>query len=158
MSKAKKTRIEQELEKKEQDSGLFAENLNDPYLDSTSEIKDKTSKSGLGSIKKETNTEKTGMTLGWHTMNISMLPSAGRFYPEDATLEIKAASVADIRHFSTLDETDLFDVDDKLNHVIKNCSRLVANSRQMTWKDILEEDRIFVLLAIRDLTFSEPEN
>ena len=40
--------------------------------------------------------------------------------------------------------------------IIDNCLR--NRARKWTWKDILEEDRIFIILAVRALTFSKGEN
>ena len=71
---------------------------------------------------------------------------------------IRPAKTAEIRHFSTLEETDIFDVDDKLNHILQNCVKVRAEKKVLSWKDIIEEDRVFIILAVRDLTFKEPEN
>ena len=86
------------------------------------------------------------------------MPSSGRFYHEGMTIHIRAARAAEIRHWSTLNERDMWDVDDKLNHIMQNCTRIQSDKKMLSWKDILEEDRIHVILAIRDLTFKEGEN
>ena len=143
--------LEQELRDKETQSGLFDDS-----------IADENTPKSLGNVKKDKQRQKAQEKaapdpMGWNPMAISNLPSKGKFYPEGTILEVKAAKTSEIRHYSTLDETNLFDVDEKLNYIVQNCSRL-SGTTQLTWKDILEEDRIFVLLAIRDLTFAEPEN
>lgn len=96
--------------------------------------------------------------LGYHSIDISGLPSGGRFYPSDAKMAIRAAQVAEVRHFSTIDEGNLLDIEDKLNHIVKNCVRFTSGVKVLSYKDILEEDRIYILLSIRDLTFPEPES
>jgi len=96
--------------------------------------------------------------VGWKPMPVENLPSQGRFYPDDVLLEIRAAEVSEIRHFSTLDENDPLDMDDKLNMIIDKCMRIRWNGKQMTWKDLKEEDRFYLIFAIRELTFQKGEN
>jgi hypothetical protein len=95
--------------------------------------------------------------LGYYNIELENLPSGGKFYPADATISIRSAKVGEIRHFSTVDEGNLIDIEEKLNYIIKSCIRFVSKSKVYSYKDILEEDRIFLLLSIRDLTFPEPE-
>ena len=99
-----------------------------------------------------------GGNLGWKPMPVENLPSGGRFYPADTTLEIRAAAAQEIRHFSTIDENDPLDMDDKLNMVIDKCLRMRFPDRHATWKDLKEEDRFYLIFAIRDLTFINGEN
>jgi hypothetical protein len=96
--------------------------------------------------------------LGWHVLDLNLLPSKGKFYPEDAVIKIRSAKAAEIRHFSTMDENDYIDMEEKLNSIIESCSQFTSGSKRMSYKDVLEEDRIILLLSIRDLTFPEPEN
>lgn len=96
--------------------------------------------------------------LGWIGMNLEMLPSRGKYYPADAFLQIRAARVNEIRYFSTVDENNLIDVEDKLNYIVDNCVQFRSSKKMLSYKDICEEDRIFIILSIRDLTFPEPEN
>lgn len=99
-----------------------------------------------------------GSHLGWKPMPIENIPSQGRFYPDGTTMEIRAAQVNEIRHFSTIDENDPLDMDDKLNMIIDKCMRMKFPDRQATWKDLKEEDRFYLIFAIRDLTFINGEN
>jgi hypothetical protein len=57
-----------------------------------------------------------------------------------------------------MDETNILDVDEKLNAIVESCLRITSKKKRLSYKDILEEDRFFIILAIRDLTFPEPEN
>jgi hypothetical protein len=90
-------------------------------------------------------------------LDISQLPSGGRFYREDFEIHIRAARVGEIRDFSTVDEENLKDVDDKLNSVLISCIKIMYGSQRGSYRDILEEDRIYVILAIRELTFKNGE-
>ena len=96
--------------------------------------------------------------LGWHILDLTTLPSMGKFYPADTVIKIRSAKAAEIRHFSTMDENNYIDMEDKLNHVVESCSQFQSGEKKMSFKDILEEDRIVLLLSIRDLSFPEPEN
>jgi hypothetical protein len=91
-------------------------------------------------------------------LDLTLLPSGGRFYREDFEIHIRAARVNEIRDFSTVDEENLKDVDDKLNSVLVSCTKIMYGTQRGSYKDILEEDRIYVILSIREFTFKEGEN
>tara|TARA_R110001592_G_scaffold120545_1_gene324915 strand:- start:8485 stop:9462 length:978 start_codon:yes stop_codon:yes gene_type:complete len=94
---------------------------------------------------------------GHQRINLSLLPSGGKFYRSDFELFIRAARVGEIREFSTLNEQDIRDVDDKLNSIVSNCTKIMYGSQRGSYKDILEEDRVFVILSIKELTFKNGE-
>lgn len=96
--------------------------------------------------------------LGWHVLDLEDLPSRGKFYPADTVIKIRSAKAAEIRHFSTMDESNYIDMEEKLNSIVESCSQFNTGEKRMSYKDILEEDRIILLLSIRDLSFPEPEN
>ena len=100
----------------------------------------------------------TDEVLGWHVLDLEDLPSRGKFYPADTVIKIRSAKAAEIRHFSTMDENNYIDMEEKLNSIVESCAQFNAGDKRMSYKDILEEDRIILLLSIRDLTFPEPEN
>jgi len=96
--------------------------------------------------------------LGYHNIDTISLPSGGMFYPEGTEISIRSAKVTEIRHFSTIEETNVLDIDDKLNQILESCTRVTSSSKRLSYKDILEEDRFYIILSIRDLTFPEPES
>ncbi len=98
------------------------------------------------------------LDIGWKPFPVEGLPSGGLFYPEGATVAIRPASVEEIRHFSTIDENDPLDLDDKLNMVVSKCIQVKFQDRHATWKDLKEEDRFCLVFAVRDLTFKNGEN
>ena len=59
-----------------------------------------------------------GMEAEWKNIPAEVLPSKGFGYPKGFELAIRSAKVSEIRHFSTVDESDRLDLDDKLNHII----------------------------------------
>lgn len=99
-----------------------------------------------------------GNQLGWQPIPTKDLPTQGLFYPEGTAFSIRAASVAEIRHWSTLNEDDISSIDDMLNYVIERCVSIKSSSKMSSWKDIKEIDRFYLLLAIRELTFVKGEN
>jgi hypothetical protein len=102
-----------------------------------------------------------GNQIGWIPLHIVDLPTRGLFYPPDTVIAIRSANGAEIRHWSTLEETDLSLLDDMLNYIIERCVTIKAStedSLRLSWKDIKEVDRFYLLLAIHELTFPNGEN
>lgn len=99
--------------------------------------------------------------IGWIPLPIKDLPTKGLFYPKDTVVAIRSATGAEIRHWSTLQENDLSALDDMLNYVIERCVT-IKNAEdkaiRMSWKDIKEIDRFYIILAIQELTFVNGEN
>lgn len=96
--------------------------------------------------------------LGYHNVGVHNLPSAGLFYPEGTQISIRSAKVSEIRHFSTIDENNVLDVDEKLNAIVESCTKVTNETRLLSYRDLCEEDRFYLILSIRDLTFPEPES
>ena len=96
--------------------------------------------------------------VGYVKLDLSNFPSGGRFYREDFEIHIRAARVGEIREFSTLDEENILDVDEKLNSVLINCTKITYGNQRGSYRDVLEEDRIYLILSIRELTFKNGEN
>lgn len=95
--------------------------------------------------------------VGYIKLDLGLLPSGGRFYREDFEIHIRAARVGEIRDFSMMDETSLKDADERLNSILSSCSKVMYGTQRGSYKDIMEEDRIHVILSIRELTFKEGE-
>ena len=95
---------------------------------------------------------------GYVKLDLINFPSGGQFYREDFEIHIRAARVGEIREFSTLDEENILDVDEKLNSLLVNCTKVMYGNQRGSYRDVLEEDRIYLILSIRELTFKEGEN
>ena len=165
---------EEEAKKKVQEKEKGGVNdQQEPTDDVTKKVNQTVESEGLGSEKdegsknlgkaqmyqKEDDDYNADMLLGWHSLYLEELPSKGMFYPEDLKIHIRAANVDEIKHFSTLNEEDLYDINDKLNHILKNCTRFTSQTnKNFQYKDILEEDRFPLILSIKELTFKEGEN
>ena len=109
----------------------------------------------LGKAQKFLQTEESPIAgeIGWKNVPLQNLPSQGLFYPDGTEVAIRAASVAEIRHWSTIDENDALGIDDMLNFVVERCCRIRMSGRPANYKDLKEIDRFYVIFAIRDFTF-----
>ena len=97
--------------------------------------------------------------IGWKNLPVSILPSRGLFYPDGTQIAIRPAEVKEIRHFSTIDESDMLDVDAKLNMVLNSCGVMkFPGEGVVSYRDLKQEDRFFIIMAIRDLSFVKGEN
>ena len=137
-------------------------NLEDQYKNIVEGQENQASNQQLGTVNmdrfKPNTASDADLVLGFHTIEVNSLPSAGMFYTDDIKIQIRSAKVAEIRHFSSIDETNVFDVDEKLNYILEACVQVTSDKRRLSYKDLLEEDRFFLILSIRDLTFPEPES
>lgn len=96
--------------------------------------------------------------VGYLKIPMKDLPSQGLFYPDETQIVIRAASVGEIRHWSSIDETDYSNMDDILNFIIEKCVRVKIPNLPATWKDIKDIDRFYLIFAIREFTFKNGEN
>ena len=100
-----------------------------------------------------------GLDFGWKNLPLQILPSKGWFYPDGTKIAIIAAEVKEIRHYSTIDEDDLMDLNEKLNFILSKCCTIhYPGEGVVSFKDLKQEDRFFLIMAIRDLTFVQGEN
>ena len=136
----------QELERMESNTNQSTYNMADSMSDSISQ-------QGLGSVNmnrfNRQQAQSADIHMGWVDVNLNDLPSKGMFYPSDCSMKIRSAKAAEIRHFSTMDESNFLDMEEKLNGIIESCSMMTSSSVKMSYKDICEEDRIVVLLKIQ---------
>ena len=95
---------------------------------------------------------------GYIKLDLANFHSGGQFYREDFEIHIRSARVGEIREFSTVDEENILDVDEKLNSLLVNCTKIMYGNQRGSYRDVLEEDRIYLILSIRELTFKEGEN
>ena len=95
---------------------------------------------------------------GFVDLPLENLPSAGRFYREDMRIKIRPALTKEIRNYSMIDENNLQDVDEKLNDILVSCVKVAFGESMGSYKDILEEDRLYVILSVKELTFKNGEN
>lgn len=128
------------------------------YLDS---IDQKFGVNNPGPAKKSSKNKETVSLpneLGFKNIPLQNLPSQGKFYVDGFSLAIRSATVAEVRHWSTIDETDMLSVDDQLNYILERCAEIRIDDEVVSWKELLEIDRFFVIFKIQELTFPNGEN
>jgi len=116
----------------------------------------KTSPLGKASFAQEQET--LGMESPWKPLPLINLPSEGFGYPDKLEIAIRACEVAEIRHYSTIDEYDRIDVDDKINHILSKNTQIRYSGGVLHYKDLYQEDRFYIFMVIRDITFAKGEN
>lgn len=99
-----------------------------------------------------------GMDSPWKPLPIFNLPSEGFGYPEGMEIGIRACQVAEIRHYSTIDEYDPIDVDEKINHILSKNTQIRYSGGVLNYMDLYQEDRFYLFMVIRDMTFAKGEN
>ncbi len=96
---------------------------------------------------------------GWKNLPLDALPSRGLFYPDGTVISFKQATVKEIRYFSTIDEDDWIDGDQKINYILESCSKMrIPGNPMSSWKDLQDIDRFYLVFCIRESTFSKGEN
>ena len=96
--------------------------------------------------------------IGWIRVKLDTLPSQGIFYPNGTEITIRAALGGEIRHWSTIDDEDLLNIDDGLNRIVDKCCKVRFPNMMGSFKDLKEIDRFFIVFAIREYTFKKGEN
>lgn len=87
-------------------------------------------------------------------INRDSLPSKGLYYPDDVTINIRSASTQEIKHYSSMDDTDPFAVDKHVSTLIDACCKVIKKDNTLlSYKDLSEFDKLYVFFAIRDRTF-----
>ena len=99
--------------------------------------------------------------LGWQPLDVKTLPTRGMFYPDDTKIFVRAATGGEIKHWSTMNVEDIVNVDDTLNYIIEKCCKISIPGNDYiggSWKDLVDVDRLYILLAIRDFTWPAGDN
>jgi hypothetical protein len=96
--------------------------------------------------------------FGFISLKMEDLPSMGKFYPINSSISIRAARVEEIKDFSIIDDTNIIDMDEKLSALLLNCVIFSKPNQKLSYKDLLEEDKLYIILSIRELTFKNGES
>src|SRR5574344_1055719 len=93
--------------------------------------------------------------LQFMSFDVKQLP-CGIFYPDGTKLRVRAAQVREIQAYSIVDENNFADITEKMNDMLQSCVRLEFPDGSMrTFLDLKNQDRIYIILLIRDLTFKQ---
>lgn len=78
----------------------------------------------------------------------------GKFYPVGTMFMIRAAQVIEIQSYSMVDDTNFYDVIEKMNDMLQACVRVkYSDGRVASYLDVKDQDRIYLIFLIRELTF-----
>jgi hypothetical protein len=96
--------------------------------------------------------------LDYLTIDINALP-AGIFYKPGTKIFIRAASVSEVQAYSAIVNENLVDVTEKMNEMLSRCVRIkFPNGTIGSYKDLKDNDRIYLIFMIRELTFQKNVN
>ena len=93
--------------------------------------------------------------LQYQAMEVKQFP-CGMFYPHGTTIHVRPALVKEIQAYSMVDDNNFPDIIDKMDDMLMACVRVkYADGSMGSYLDIKEQDRIFLLFVIRELTFQQ---
>jgi hypothetical protein len=81
----------------------------------------------------------------------------GIFYPEGTKILIRAAQVREIQAYSMVDDTNFYDIIEKMNDMLSNCVRIKYPDKDLpvSYLDLKDGDRYYAIFLIRELTFQK---
>lgn len=109
----------------------------------------------------EIRTQPAKKPAGLAPIPLDSLPSKGLFYPEGTRIWIKSATVGDIKTWTSMNEEDISEVNEKMQSIIESCCVIAFPQDyqyRARWKDLIDIDRMYLLFAIHDYTFPEGSN
>ena len=95
---------------------------------------------------------------GYIQVNPELIPSECKYYPDDYKFFIKPAKLKNIRIFTDIANDEYYNINNKINVILNSCVKIQSNSGQVPYNKILEIDKIFFVIAIRDITFYKIPN
>lgn len=98
------------------------------------------------------------ISLGWIPVNRNNLENRGIYYPESWNFKIKAASVKEIKNWSSINDEDPNSTIEAFNEILKNCLSISDGFRNYKWNKICDWDKFYFALLIRELTFVKGES
>jgi len=91
--------------------------------------------------------------LQYFNYDVKDLP-CGKFYPSGTLLMIRPAQVKEIQAYSMVDDNNFYDIVEKMNDMLQACVRVkYPNGNIASYLDVKDQDRLFLVFVIRELTF-----
>ena len=91
--------------------------------------------------------------LQYFNFDIRELP-CGQFYPTGTLFMVRPAQVKEIQAYSMVDDGNFHDIVEKMNDMLQSCVRVkYSDGRIGSYMDIKDQDRLFLVFLIRELTF-----
>jgi len=96
--------------------------------------------------------------LQYFSFESDILP-LGKFYDRGTTIMVRAAQTKEIQSYSMVDDTNFYDMVEKMNDMLSACVRVkYADGSMSSYLDIKDGDRVFLIFLIRELTFQKGNN
>lgn len=93
--------------------------------------------------------------LQYFNFNIEELP-CGDFYPSGSLFMIRPAKVKEIQSYSMVDDNNFYDIVEKMNDMLQSCIRIkYSDGRIGSYLEVKDQDRLYLLFLIRELTFQQ---
>ena len=93
--------------------------------------------------------------LHYFAFDAKLFP-CGMFYPSGATIQIRAAEVKEVQAYSMVDDSNFYDIVEKMNEILASCVRVkYLDGKVGSYLDIRDPDRYFLIFLIRELTFQQ---
>jgi hypothetical protein len=93
--------------------------------------------------------------LQYQAFDVNQFP-CGIFYPNGTTIQVRPALVKEIQAYSIVDDSNFPDIIDKMDDMLMACVRVKYSNGEMgSYIDLKEQDRIYLLFLIRELTFQQ---
>jgi hypothetical protein len=93
--------------------------------------------------------------LQYFNFDIRELP-CGRFYPTGTLFMVRPAQVREIQAYSMVDDNNFYDIVEKMNGMLQSCVRIkYSDGRMGSFLDVKDQDRLFLIFLIRELTFQQ---
>jgi hypothetical protein len=94
-------------------------------------------------------------TLKYFSFDVKEFP-CHIFYPPGTTIQIRAAEVREIQAYSMVDDTNYYDIVEKMNEMLAACVRVkYADGRIGSYLELKDPDRFWAIFSIRELTFQQ---
>lgn len=96
--------------------------------------------------------------LQYFNFNVQELP-CGEFYPTGTLFMVRPAKVKEIQAYSMVDDNNFYDIVEKMNDMLQACVRVkYPDGKFGTYLDIKDQDRLYLIFLIRELTFQQGNN
>ena len=93
--------------------------------------------------------------LQFFAFDIKEFP-CGIFYPPGTTIQVRPAQVKEIQAYSMVDDTNFYDIIEKMNDMLSSCVRIkYIDGRVGSYLEIKDPDRFYLIFLIRELTFQQ---
>ena len=93
--------------------------------------------------------------LQYFNFDVKELP-CGSFYPAGTLFMVRPATVREIQAYSMVDDNNFYDIVEKMNDMLSACVRIkYADGKVASYLDIKDQDRLYLIFTIRELTFQQ---